>query len=80
MVFDELNDELTDNQYPLIVFLKLLRSNDIDPHAVVLLSVSETHVLVLDPLASMPGEQFLTRSRFLHEWNNANRTLILVER
>ena len=83
IVFDELNDELSDGGHPLIAFLKLLPSEDVAPHAVVLLSVDapdEHQILVLDPLAPKPGERLMTRSRFLYEWNNANRTLILIER
>lgn len=74
-VFDEL-EILTQDHYP-IAYLKRIPSRDIDSHAVIVLGVDEREVFLIDPLA---GERYLPRNRFLFEWDNANRRLIVIQR
>ena len=74
VIFNELNEILAEGVYP-IVYLKPMPSRNVDSHAVIILSINEQGVVLLDPLK---GERSLSSNRFLFEWANANRTLILV--
>lgn len=75
--FDELQTLVKDERYP-IAFIDLGPVDGVEePHALVVVEVSETSLTVYDPLQ---GERTLPRQTFSTAWSMMHNLVILIEK